>query len=284
MKNVLINIYKTVARFCISVGIHKSPQLIAVRNMIFKVIKRDKIKIFGNTMYLDPGDAMLLSVWGVYERGTTELVKKEIKERDTILDIGANIGYYTLLFAKMAGPDGKVIAFEPEPKNFDLLSKNVTINGYSNVTLVQKAVSNETGEIDLCIFEDNPKAHRIFNPQHNRPSIKVDVVKLDDYFSNKEEKIDFIKLDVEGAELLALKGMSGLISRQKQVKLVTEFYPNCLKIAGVDPAEFLRFFTEHGFKIYNIYRSELAEVTADELIRNYPAKQGKLTNLFCVKG
>ena len=74
----------------------------------------------------------------------TDVVTKEIQPGDTVLDLGANIGYFTLLFAKLVGNNGIVFAFEPEPQNIALLTKNIKINNYKNVTLVPKAVSNTT--------------------------------------------------------------------------------------------------------------------------------------------
>ena len=119
-------------------------------------------------MFLDSVDSLRLSFNGVYEPCETEFVMNEIKKGDVVLDIGANIGYYTLIFARLVGEEGKVFAFEPDPENFALLKKNVEINGYHNVVLVQKAISNKTGKIRLFKFDDFKAGHRIHDSHDSR--------------------------------------------------------------------------------------------------------------------
>jgi hypothetical protein len=95
----------------------------------------------GHEMMLDSMDSLNLSVSGTYEPFQTSLVKQWIKPGNTVLDIGANIGYYTLIFAKLVGTSGRIFAFEPEPNSFMILSEIVARNNYTNVTRYQKAVS-----------------------------------------------------------------------------------------------------------------------------------------------
>ena len=90
---------------------------------------------------------MRLSTRGYYEPFITAFVKDMIKEGDIVIDIGAHIGYYTLLFSKLVGKTGKVFAFEAHPDNFTLLKQNVETNGYTNVVVENKAVSNYNGKI-----------------------------------------------------------------------------------------------------------------------------------------
>jgi FkbM family methyltransferase len=116
-----------------------------------------------------------------------------------VLDIGANIGYFTLLFARIVGPTGSVYAFEPEPRNFELLSKNVEINSYQNVTLVPKAVSNCRGSGELHLCDTNPGMHSLYSLSKSTRSVDVDIIRLDDYFANYDGKIRFVKIDIEGA-------------------------------------------------------------------------------------
>jgi tRNA G37 N-methylase Trm5 len=122
----------------------------------------------GHKMYLDSKESLDLSIYGVYEEYETDLIKKEIDRGDVVLDLGANIGYYTLLFAKKVGDEGRVYAFEPDPTNFSLLKKNVEINGYRNVVLIQKAVSNKNGKLKLYLNEDNKGDHRFYNSHDGR--------------------------------------------------------------------------------------------------------------------
>ncbi|MFQ5574888.1 MAG: FkbM family methyltransferase [Terriglobia bacterium] len=162
-------------------------------------------------MYLDSKDSLRLSLNGIYEPLETELVQKEVVEGNVVLDLGAHIGYYTLIFARLVGSQGKVFAFEPGPDNFALLEKNVQVNRYRNVTLVQRAVSEAAGRVRLYLNEGNTADHRMYDSRDGRKHIEVETVRVDDYFAEYEGKIDFIKMDIQGAEGAALSGMVRLI-------------------------------------------------------------------------
>jgi len=244
--------------------------------------------IQGHKMFLDPKDSVItpmLSTFGAFESLETEVVKKLIKKGDVVLDIGANVGYYTLIYAKLVGEGGKVFAFEPDPDNFALLEKNVEVNGYRNVVLIKKAVANKTGVVRLYLCEDNKGNHRICDAHDARESIEVEAIRLDDYFEAYDGKIDFIKIDIEGAEQEALLGASSLLTRNEDVKVATEFCPLLLEAFGVKPEEYLRLLTQLGFELYDMneqkYRIKPAIIT--ELLETYTPELGNLTNLLCVR-
>ena len=250
-------------------------------------LKQDYAYVDGQKMYLDENDSLRLSINGIYEPKETEVVKKEIKKGYTVLDIGANIGYYTLIFAKLVGLEGKVYAFEPDPKNFEILKKNVQINNYKNVVLIQKAVSDRNGEINLVLEENNTAGHNIRSDNTDgMNTINVDMTSLDEYFKNFDGNIDFIKMDVEGSEFGVIKGMKSLLARSKNVKIMTEFDPFFIKKFGVVPEEFLDSFLQNHFKFYDLKKShqkKLKEITKTELLKNYTIKKENHTNLFLVK-
>ena len=234
-------------------------------------------EVEGHKMFLDSIDSEYLSIHGVYEPLGTEIVKKEIKKGDVVLDIGANIGYYTLIFAKLVGEEGKVFA---------LLKKNVEINGYKNVILVQKAISNKTGKLKLYLCDDNKGDHRIYDSHDGRKSIEIEAIGLDDYFRDYDGKIAFIKMDIEGAEEGAFQGMPNLLKNNKSVKILSEFWPIGLKRFGTDPEEYLKLVVEHGFKLYQINEREKRIKPADiaELLQRYTPKKENYTNLLCIRG
>ncbi len=138
----------------------------------------------GNQMYLlkKGGDSLQLSTLGTFEPFETQLLKKEIKEGNFVVDVGASIGYYTLLFAKWTGSKGKVFSFEPSQEKFSVLRKNVRVNNYKNVFLVQKYVSNKTTK-----------------------NSKINSISLDDFFGECDNPINLIKMDIEGGEVLAMR-------------------------------------------------------------------------------
>lgn len=112
------------------------------------IIFFNPIEIQGHKMFIEPADGLEFLIKPHHEEFETEIFKKEIKKGDTVLDLGAHIGYYTLLAAKLVGEKGKVFAFEPEPTNFALLKKNIKINNYQNVIPVQKPFLIKTEKAD----------------------------------------------------------------------------------------------------------------------------------------
>ena len=249
-------------------------------------VKSDFAEIDGNKMFLDSKDSLSLSINGVYEAFETNCVKKIIKKDDVVIDVGANIGYYTLIFAKLVGSEGKVFAFEPEPNNFHLLRKNVELNNYHNVALVQKAVTNITGRVNLYLSKEDSGQHKIYDAHDNVDSLEVDAVRLDDYFENFVGTIDFIKMDVEGAERLVIEGMSSILQRIKSIKMMIEFSPILIKKLGIEPLEYLQMIHEYGFDLYHMdaRKKIILPVDSARLLREYTPKKGVGANLLCVKG
>src|SRR5262245_590665 len=134
-----------------------------LRGKLAKGVRLDYVDgVFGHRMYLDKLDSLQLSLRKVYEPIETRLVMDLVKPNQVVLDIGANIGYYTLIFSKLVGPGGRVYAFEPHPTNFSLLDRNVQTNGYKNATVVRKAVADATGSLKLYESELNSADHRIY--------------------------------------------------------------------------------------------------------------------------
>ncbi len=161
----------------------------------------------------------------------------------TVVDVGANIGIYTALLAKIVGEKGKVYAFEPSPHNFNLLKK---YNKSNNVTLVQAAVGDVTGEITLYISAKLNVDHQTYETDEIRQKINVLSYRLDDYLKN--EKVDFIKMDIQGFEYHALLGMKNILRNNANIKIFMEFWPYGLIKAGSSPEKLLTFLHELDFK------------------------------------
>jgi len=244
----------------------------------------DAIQVENHQIFLDPEDSLCLSINPTWEKHVTELIKSEVKKGDTILDIGAHIGYFTLLFARLVGERGKVFAFEPHPVNFGLLKKNISITNYSNIILNQKAVTNKTGAVELFLNKKNTGGHSLYKSRYTKTSIMVECIKLDDYFRDYDGKIDFIKMDIEGSEGEALLGMLALLKKNDHIKIVTEFGPSMLRASGVQPDEYLRLLVEQGFKLFiiNEQKGIVEPATIDELIPKCRDNRS-LIYLFCVK-
>lgn len=226
-----------------------------------------------------------LAINGEFEPWETELVKGEIRLGDTVLDVGANIGYYTLIFARLVGPRGRVYAFEPDPVNFALLRHNVALNGYRNVVLVNKAVSDKVAKGSLYLSESNPGDHRIYDSADGRSSKSIAMTTLDSYFHGQGQRINFIKFDIQGAEPMALRGMTKLLECNERLKMVVEFWPYGLAKNGASAAELLAFLSKSGFHLYEINEADkiVEAINPVELTAKYKPDSQIHTNLWCVK-
>lgn len=282
MRKILLSIFKKGVKLFYGHGILRFYPAKVTYDFLISHFKNPNVvaEVQGHKMFLDSKDSIELSIWGVYEPFETELFKKEIKSGDVVLDIGANIGYYTLIATKLVGEHGKVFAFEPDPTNFALLEKNVKLNGYKNVILVQKAVSNKTDKLRLYLCEDNKGDYRIYDSRDGRQSIEIESIRLDDYFKNDDGKIDFIKMDIQGSEGWAIQGMRLLLQRNKNVKIIMEFWPAGLRKCGIEPEKLLKSLIEYGFNLYHVNEQEqkIEPITIDEVMEMCTAE--KHTNLY----
>jgi len=231
------------------------PLIASVYNFLFSRLKPEFIDFEGSKIYLDPLDVLLLYRNKGHESFITEIFKEKIKEGDAVLDLGAHIGYYTMLAAKLVGPQGKVFAFEPDPTNFSLLRKSAVANCYDNITLEQRGVADTEGVAKLFLYSstENSIAPELYRGFEHIPFVEISLVGLDEYFKNANLKVSFIKMDVEGAEGLALQGMKQVISQNPHLTLITEFAPAALrKVSRMEPLEYAQALLDAGFKIYEI--------------------------------
>lgn len=165
---------------------------------------------------------------GTYELVQQKLFIKAVKNGDVIYDIGANVGFYTLLASTLIGENGKVFAFEPLPKNIGYLKKHIKLNKCENVEIIEAAVSDKEGRVNFLENESGP-AGKI----GKEGSLKVISVILDNLL--EEKKIlppNVIKIDIEGAELEALKGMKKIFQKYRPAVFLAvhneTLYKNCL--------------------------------------------------------
>jgi FkbM family methyltransferase len=236
----------------------KLPLLAGLQVFFYRQIKPSGlvlVNVQGSKMYVDTQDtgvAPYLLQWGVYEKDETALFKNIVKKDMTVVDVGANIGYYTLLAARLVGENGHVFAFEPDPKNFGLLSKNVALNGYKNVVPVQKAISSETGSAKLFLDKNNLGGHSLSEANVTKAAaVSVELTSIDDFFKNTNVKVDIVKMDVQGSEMKVLEGMTKTIENEALI-ILTELWPAGLRNAGVPAEAFLDKLVKSGFTIYKI--------------------------------
>lgn len=170
--------------------------------------------------------------FGFFEPKVVERYRRELKAGMTVVDIGANIGFYTIIAANRVGPTGHVYAFEPHPENVRWLRRSVEVNCLQNVTIEESAVSAVSGRDRLFLSRTNPGDHQIYGDNsEKRQSFEIKITNLDEYFPSTQI-VDVIKMDIQGAEGFALQGMKKLIERSPSLILFMEFWPEGLKRTG----------------------------------------------------
>ena len=279
MKEKIINIL-------LNSSLVRSKLIISIGRIIQSFSKSDFVEIEGRKMFTQNNDGLALSIFKIYEPNQTEIVKKYVHEGDIVIDIGAHVGYYTLLMAQLVGENGKVYSFEPDPVNFQLLKKSVEINGFENVVLIQKAVSNITDKVKLFLGDDDSAINRIYDAKLGdaKESIDVNSVTIDEYFKENDELINFIKLDSEGSEVKIINGMKQFLSRNKKLVMMTEFFPFLIKKSGDEPNQYLKSLEKSGFSLYNILdKNEKTNKINSENFLESGINSEYCTNLLCIK-
>ena len=250
-------------------------------------LKTDHAFVDGHELYLDPQDSLDLSIDTSYDAFERELLKQYVHKGDRAIDLGANIGLYTLTLARLVGPEGQVYSFEPDPSNFTLLTRNIEVNGYRNVITERKAVSDSTGTARLFRCADNAGDHRIMDSgEETRDSIEIEMTSLDDAFQHNPVPIHFIKMDIQGAEGGALRGMREVLALSPSLRILMEFWPAGLDKFGTHPMEILEILKSEGFRILRIDRRKrcLTEVNDfDSFLSDHRLLAGKHANLLCLR-
>jgi FkbM family methyltransferase len=266
LKFALFGLLKKIVYYITGTGISKKISgTLTVHDFLVRHLwpYQNVIEIQGSKMYVnvydkDPSMRQTFQSYATcreWEQSTTKIFKKVVKEGNTVVDLGANIGYFTLLAAKLVGKKGKVYSFEPEPRNYNYLLKNIELNKYDNVFATQKAVSDEAGKTKLyiCPYDTGHhtinqyggiKAHKPDFIDDKKDFVEVETVTLDDFFKDMKKPIDVIKVDIEGAEMLALSGMDRVLMENKKLKMFIEFFPLLIREMGGSPEEFIRRLLE----------------------------------------
>jgi FkbM family methyltransferase len=175
----------------------------------------------------------------IWEPSVTSCMLSMIRAGQNVVDVGAHIGYFTIIMSLLVGQGGRVFAFEPEPGNLRLLRKNLNLNAIDNVTVESKAVSDRAERAGLHLSGDNTGDHRLYGSPGRKVCV-VETLALDDYFQSLARPVHFVKIDAQGLEPRILDGMGSLIARNRQrLIILMEFAPGLLKCAGHDVADFL---------------------------------------------
>lgn len=243
--------------------------------------------IQGSKMYLDLSDLGLsreLILTGTHEEFTARMFRRELNKGMTVVDIGANLGYYALMEAAIVGKKGKVYAIEPIPRNFELLVRNIKANGYESIIEAYcVAVSDKSGisEIPLTKQSNWPSMlpqdlmSKYMYDKMQRTTIKLintRTISLDEFLKDKDP-VDFIRMDIEGYEVSALEGMAETLKQPHPLKLLFEVHPVCFKEPSQTIGMLVQKLVDLGFepkaviygkaRLFDISPDDLAEVVCN---------------------
>ena len=252
--------------------------------------------IFGHLLYQNVFDSVNYdgirgqdpSEYARKNKGEIAVIIDRIKPGQHVLDIGAYIGLYTLLLAKLVGPDGSVVAFEPGPLSYSLLKLNTFFNGYKNIKTVNKGVTGasrtEYYYSDKATESGSTVTTLAPDFGHPRDKISVETVSLNDFFRGLDQTIDYVKIDIEGGEYQALKGMTEILSSNPNLWLTIEYAPYLPLWKEIDLQEFFSFIRSFGFQIFDLHFSDKQPVEDDYLLETYPKSIiGKYSNLLLLR-
>ena len=204
----------------------------------------------------------------IWEPDETALLVNLLKKDQIVLDIGANIGNFSLIAASLVGAQGQVLAFEPDPTNYGLLKKNIRLNQQSQILPVQVALSNESSEGFLYLNADNLGDHQLFAKDNDREKVKISIKRGDDALPSRMISVNFIKIDTQGSEFHALQGLATTITNSlPTLTMLLEFWPNGLRQSGISGHQLLDLLMGFQFEFYLLKHSSLIPISYDQLAK-----------------
>lgn len=243
------------------------------------------VRVGKRRMFMNPSNTMSLFAYllGTYEWREIRIIRTLVRPGDTALDIGANIGYYTLELSRLAGDLGVVHAFEPEPVNFQILRTNVAVNSLTNVTLHNYALADYEGDALLYRSKSNAGDYSL-TPRENPgiPPVSVTVRRLDSLMGEIMHAPSLIKIDVQGSEPMVLRGgVKCLEAWVPRPSILVEFEPKSLIRAGFEAVGLLEALAGRNYRIYRISPAEVKRVGPQDHA-SYRIWAGEGCNLLAV--
>ena len=171
---------------------------------------------------------------GIWEPYETSLVLTLLRPGDVFIDVGANVGYFSVVAASVVGAEGAVFAFEPDPDNCRLLRANAELNGLDDrVIVVEAALSDASGPGELFLSADNLGDHQVYAGNESRSSVPIDLLQGSEYLAARLQRMDLLKVDTQGAEFQVMTGLMPLLQSLAQPpRIIIELTPYSLREAG----------------------------------------------------
>ena len=271
-RRVLVPLARIGARLPVVVN-RRWPVLRSLKKYLLDRLRREQVEIDGHTLRLDATDSLRLGLGEVHEPEISKIMTRLLRPGDLVVDGGAHIGYHSLHMARLVGPRGRVEAFEPDPTNFELLEHNIAVNDYDNVNARDTAIWSRSCRKHLYLRDDHHGDHRLYDPGDERTRIEVQAVDLDSVLTSSLLSPRLIKLDLQGAELHALRGMQQTLLGAEDLALILELWPRGLRACGSDPRELFTMLEASGFRVWEIDRRGRAPKrrSAEELLKHLDA-------------
>jgi FkbM family methyltransferase len=285
---------KTLEKFSTGRGYGKNKNVRKILKLIEKSFRSSEITVHGHKMHLPKKGFSDYSTYGIYGELDTFAVEVLVKKGEHVIDIGAAIGYFSLILARSVGDSGKVIAFEPKEGRCKILAENLSLNGYQNTVIENSAVMSKDVQTNFFSRNDTIAGLRYIKNENKhydyletykfQKPVDVKITDLDDYLieNNLLDKISFMKIDVDGPELIVLQSAKKLL-QNPNLKILMEWDQESAKWSECDPALIVDILHENGFKIYypNYKQKNFFHVDKNQLMNLDPENQ--TINILCVK-
>ena len=277
----------------------KPKPLKALTNAILLHIIPEKIQIGPATMYLDPCDPVVSGALTlhVYEPSEQAFFAKYLRGDMTLVDIGANMGLYTVVSMHHLDAGGRIVAIEPFPLTYEILQRNVAANqtdgrACPRVDVFNLAATPEPAKMDLRLNPENRADNRMYRGTYQGKledwdTLQVEGRPVDDVLAELGiQEVNFVKIDIQGYEQNAISGFRKTLARSQNVILLSEFWPKGLQESGGSATEYLQMLTDLGFTLYTLNEKPHGTVTPledwDALITGLSGR--KYTDIVGFKG
>lgn len=216
-----------------------------------------------------------------FEPEATSVIRQLVRPGDTVVDVGANFGWYTTLLHRLVGDTGHVYAFEPVPTIYEQLIKNLSLNQITKgVTVTRTAIGNQCGEVTLHVFDDLPAAHSSISTlgREQYTTFSAPLIDLDKYLTNNMvQSVDFLKCDVEGSELMVFQGANKLLSSESSPIIIVELNSETSAAFDYTPVDIWLLLQQFGYTdFYDVGSTSFCKVYKREHIE-------KINQLLCCK-
>jgi FkbM family methyltransferase len=226
----------------------------------------------GHYIYVDPQDLSMsahIIAHGFWEKWVETAIRRMTRPGDYVVEIGANLGYHTLIMADCVGSSGKVQTFEANPRLCEHLARSIEFNGYAKrVSLTHAAVSDHSGMINFMVSRSSSGCGHIYMSGENhfadRQVLEVPAVTLDEVCDDRP--VNLLRMDTEGSELLILAGASRMLERSPDIRICMEWDP-IQTASRSDIQQGLAMMAAHGFRFWKLNTDRTLVETSPEAMR-----------------